>query len=129
MIRYDTGDIGVWSQTTSQASKVSWPSLSELYGRQVDIIYDIKGSPVSPHLFGNAGWSLQGASQFQFIQKTQTDYILRINGSGGPGLSDALRMIGGALGPDAQIAVEQVEEIPVLHSGKRRMTVCEWRAE
>lgn len=129
MIRYDTGDIGAWSQVTPQASSVSWPTFSKLHGRQWDIIYDTKGSPISPHVFAAAGWSLQGASQFQFIQKTRTGYILRINGSGAPGLSDALLKIRGALGPDAQIAVEQVEEIPVLNSGKGRMMVCEWRAE
>ena len=128
MIRYDTGDIGAWSQENSETSQFAWPGLGELHGRQWDIIYDTRGSPVSPHVLAAAGWSLQGARQFQLIQKTRNGYILRINGPGGPGLSGALREIRGALGPDAEIAVEQVEEVPVLSSGKRRMTVCEWRA-
>jgi phenylacetate-CoA ligase len=124
MIRYDTGDIGVWREDAGQLLQSRF---SEVRGRQWDIIYDTKGAPISPHVLAAAGWCLKSAQQFQFIQEARDRYTLRISAKDLSGCEEALAKIKGALGSDAQIEVVCVDEIPILNSGKRRMTVSNWQ--
>ena len=119
IIRYDNGDMGVLKKTVKNGHfRVI---LTELYGRRSDMLYDTKGHAVTPFLITNHFWNAEGVRQYHFLQTGEKTYELRINGD--PSLVDSEDLIGRirpVLGEDAEIDVRYVEEIPVLHSGKRK---------
>lgn len=128
MIRYDTGDVG-----RLEKGKEGWPALVELAGRRMDLIFDTKGHPLSPHV-GTYGIMCEGETgvrQWQFVQEGEKNYRV-IFSSDHPEASRAAleKKIGvykRILGEDAEIAIEEVEDIPVLASGKRKMIVQKWK--
>lgn len=106
MIRYDTGDIGMIVRCPGKL-----PVLRELKGRQMDIIYDISGAPVSPFLLTRTMRHSKGVKQWQFIQESKTRYVLRIkyNGQERPDLDAEINEFKQTLGYDAIIEVEYIE--------------------
>lgn len=124
MIRYDTGDVGAIQLYKINGRKKR--CICQFSGRRVDLISDANGSAISPHTITNLMWSFPEITQFQLIQKGKTLYTLRLNVDGQitkkDEIIDSLRKV---LGDLAQIDVEQVNEIPVLASGKRRYIVNE----
>lgn len=127
MIRYDTGDIGRISYRIDSNGKKK-RVIDNFGGRKVDIIYTVSGDIVSPHSITNLMWDYPEIRQFQFVQYDKGSYRLVLNI--GKSIIDeklileALKAIVGEL---AQINIEYVDEIPVLHSGKRRYIANEWR--
>ena len=124
-IRYDTGDVGAWVETTHFGNKIM--GIGNFGGRVVDMIFDTKGNPVSPHMITNNMWKFQAIKQFQFIQKGAKQYTLKLNiGKNTSCREDALiSVLSKYLGIDADIKIEYCDEIPVLASGKRRYIVNE----
>jgi phenylacetate-CoA ligase len=122
LIRYDTGDIGIWKK----AAKCGWNSqvLSSIEGRMYDLIFDTQGNRFSPNTICMYMWPFDRLAQFQFVQAGAKQYILKLNGAEGF-YEDAtfVELFKGVLGQDAEISVEHVDEIPVLASGKRRTIV------
>ena len=128
MIRYDTGDVG-----RLEAGKGGWPVLADLAGRRMDLIYDTRGTPLSPHA-ATYGIMCEGETwvrQWQFIQEGEKNYRV-IFSSDRPGDSQAalvkkIAVFKRILGEDATIEIERVDDIPVLASGKRKMIVQKWK--
>lgn len=124
VIRYDTGDLAVFS--SKSACGRPGPVFSSVEGRRVDFIYDTSGNLLSPHVITNTMWKYSGeVRQFQFIQNGRYDYVLKLNLTGtSPAreaqLKDDLTKY---LGSNAVISLEYVEEIPLLASGKRKKIV------
>ena len=119
IIRYDNGDLAVAERREKNGRYKLW--LKELYGRRSDLIYTPEGKAVTPYVLTNNLWDLKGVRQYRFIQETETDYTLWLNGD--PEVMDpeeVLRRISPYLGERAKIKVEFVDEIPVLNSGKRK---------
>lgn len=127
MIRYDTGDIGRISYRKDSNGKRK-RVIDCFGGRKVDIIYTSKGDVISPHSITNLMWDYTDIKQFQFIQKEKNSYKLILNIEHNSideiKISQELKNI---VGNDASIAIEYVDEIPVLRSGKRRYIANEWR--
>lgn len=124
LIRYDTGDTAIFSPGTEVSN--GWPFISELFGRKMDVVYDMKGEPVHPMNFGRILKNFSTIKQWQFIQKGQYVYALRlevIDNSETDIIIDEVRQI---LGEESTVSLEVVDEIPVLRSGKRKPVVCEW---
>ena len=103
MIRYDTGDTGRFMKKPGRL-----PVLCELKGRQMDIIYDITGEPVSPFLLTRTMRHSKGVKQWQFIQENTSQYAIRIKYSGQekPNLETEINEFKQTLGCDATIDVE-----------------------
>ncbi|MBC5995807.1 phenylacetate--CoA ligase family protein [Romboutsia ilealis] len=126
VIRYDTGDTGILEKINDRGK--DHIVLKELYGRRVDIIYNSKGEPISPHVITNNMWGIEGINQFKFIQEDKKLYKILINSrrefDNFEDISDKFRNI---LGMDVKIEIERVDEIPVLESGKRKYieNLCE----
>ena len=120
-VRYDTGDLGALSRD-AEGRLV----LGKVEGRRMDQIFDTRGRQVSPVIVANHMWSFPEVLQYQFIQRGQGDYLFKINLPGGfrrqDELLDTFKAI---LGSDAKMAVEMVDEIPMLSSGKRKKVVNE----
>ena len=52
------------------------------------------------------------------------EYCLKINGDPDDSLNSMLSKLKAIIGEDAIINIQYVKEIPVLHSNKRRNTIC-----
>lgn len=124
LIRYDTGDTAIYQLGNEQSQK--WEYISNLYGRRLDLVYDTNGTPVHPMNFARILKNLPGIIQWQFIQKGEKEYLVRLNLQAGSNVGSVVDEIKGVVGTDSNISIEMVNEIPVLASGKRKPVVCEW---
>jgi phenylacetate-CoA ligase len=128
LIRYDTGDTGIWKE----AAECGWHSqvLSSIQGARIDLISDTRGNKINPHTISVFMWPFNKLLQYQFIQETARQYTLKLNGAEGY-YEDAtfVDLFKGVLGEDAQIRIEHVHEIPVLDSGKRKRVVSNYVKE
>lgn len=117
LIRYDTGDIG------SIDYSVTPPVFSKIEGRKTDTIYNTKGQIVSSFIMINSV-RFKGIKQIQLIQEGKIEYIIKLNTSNTftdeEGLIEKFKSF---LGEDAIIKIQVVNEIPLLSSGKRKMTI------
>jgi len=127
LIRYDTGDTAVLGKGNSRTH--GWDYLEKLYGRRLDLIYDTKGDPTHPMSFARVLKNLNGIVQWQFIQKGQKEYLLKINKKEGFDEANTISEIKALIGEDAVLSTEYVDEIPVLASGKRKSVICEWKKD
>lgn len=127
MIRYDIGDVAMVGEKKSGIMV----SIDNLGGRKTDLIIRTDGTQVdfynsvSPDLFLN-----EGISQFQFIQKGEKEYLLKLNLKDESLKTMTDRFVGyvkKVVGEDANCKVEYVSEIPVLSSGKRKVVINEWK--
>jgi phenylacetate-CoA ligase len=123
-IRYDTGDLGV--KSTSNCSCKA-PVLSRVEGRKTDFVYATDGQMLSPHVITNTMWIFADIKQFQFIQKGQFEYLLKINSKDFLDENKVYNEFKSFLGSDANIKIEYVSEIPLLSSGKRKKIVNEYK--
>lgn len=122
LIRYDTGDIGVFKKVWYKGKELI--VLASIEGRKVDSVFQTNGDLASSHVITNSMWPYKEIKQWQFIQIGKTEYKFLINGiltsSEKCELEQTLREY---LGKDACFEYEFVNDIPVLSSGKRKMIV------
>lgn len=117
LIRYDTGDIGTIDNSTPT------PVLTKIEGRKGDLIFNTKGEIVTKFVticFIPYDSIIQG----QLIQEAKKAYTLKLNVS--KDFKEEHKLLNEFktyLGEDARINLKYVEEIPVLSSGKRRLTI------
>lgn len=62
-------------------------------GRRVDMIYDTKGSPLTPHTWSVYMWKYDKLKKYQFIQDAAKDYTLKVNGAEGVYTEEDLKNI------------------------------------
>lgn len=118
MIRYDTGDIGILS-TAKDAKGNSYLELVE--GRKLDLLYATDGTLVSSYIVYKNMWQYTEILQYQLVQYGPKDYLFKINMEGAFTKEEKLvQEFKQYLGADANFAVEYVDEIPLLASGKRK---------
>ena len=121
MIRYDTGDVA----KLSVENEGELPVFTELYGRRMDLIYDLNGEVVSPFLLCRTMRLSHGIEQWQFIQESKDTYTLKItaNTDKKPNLDNEVAGFKKTLGEAATINVVYVTNIPVMNSLKRKLIV------
>ena len=118
MIRYDTGDLGIM-----QHIKHGFPKLLEIYGRVRDCVYTPEGILLAPAKISTSMWGIKGLKQWQFIQNTENEYTIRLNGDDELNPQIVLDKIYAVLGPNAKISIQLEDSIPVLASNKRRAII------
>lgn len=124
MIRYDTGDIGVMEWDESIGKSV----LTTVEGRKMDMVFNTSGEIVSSFTITNNMWLYPEIKQYQFIQLSKNAYKFKLNLEGAFVREAELRTeFQRHFGSDASIAVEYVNEIPLLNSGKRKKVVNEMK--
>lgn len=124
LIRYDTGDLAVFGKGNKYSR--GYPIIVKLYGRRLDMIYDTNGNPVFPMVFARILKNYSEISQWQFVQKEKSKYLLKIvSKSALVAENEISRSILIFLGNDAHLKIKYVSEIPVLSSGKRKCVVNE----
>ena len=122
MIRYDTGDMAVAKRAVEGKTGRYWLFFLDLYGRRSDVVFDLLDRPVSPRLISTMmhDFATRDSTllQWQFIQLARRRYCFRIV-SRGEFRGDVLRTKFSPLFGE-EIQIEQLDEIPVLSSGKRK---------
>jgi phenylacetate-CoA ligase len=117
LIRYDTGDIGTIDYTASP------PTLKKIEGRKTDAIFDTQGDIVSSFIMINS-IRYKGIKQIQLIQEDRINYTIKLNCTKRfKSRKKLTKKFKKFLGSDAEIKIEVTDEIPLLTSGKRKMTL------
>jgi phenylacetate-CoA ligase len=125
LIRYDTGDLAIMTESTPYFNKA--PAFERVEGRKMDIIYDTSGKPQSTFIVFHLE-AYPEIKQFQFIQQGEKRYVIKLNMQGPFKEEKKLStLFKGYLGNDAVIDFQYVDEIPQLSSGKRRIAVNNFR--
>lgn len=117
MLRYDTGDVG------SYVLHDGGVYLKDVLGRRLDIIFDTLGRLRQPLMITRSMWGLKNIRQWQFIQYSVKDYVVKINALGRVDEADIICKFKTMLGDDANIMIEYVDGIPIANSQKRRLVV------
>lgn len=123
MIRYDTGDLGIMDMVPGR----KLPVLRELYGRSRDCVYSVNGILLSPAKIAEMLTGNNAIKQWQFIQEAEKEYTLKLNVDGEIDVKHICNDFKQLLGKEANIYVQNVDEIPVLTSNKRRTVVCNYQ--
>ena len=122
MIRYDTGDLGTYVKVDGEVF------IKEVYGRGNDQITDSNDALVDPHNISRGLCGVKGIMQWQFIQKDRDIFLLKVTPSGSKLEIDDIQIrLKKVLGDGAKIKVEEVLELPVLNSQKRKAIVNEYK--
>jgi len=124
LIRYDTGDLAYLSENKKDSNK--GPVFVSIEGRKVDLIHDTKNRLIAPCIVPVNMWKYTELKQFQFAQTGRKKYKFRLNPwTTFPREKELIEEFKEYLGQDATIAIEYVDEIPLLSSGKRKVVVNE----
>lgn len=121
-IRYDTGDMAIMVQNDTFNSA---PALLEIVGRKMDVIYDTSGNPISSFIVFHLDAYPPQINQFQFIQEGEKQYVIKLNVTSNEVVDEVeiVDLYKSYLGKDANIDFFYQDIIPVLASGKRRLTI------
>ena len=129
MIRYDTGDTGIYQEVTDEKGR-KHGYFTEIYGRRGSMMYNCKGEPLSIHVFMNVLINMEGiVHQAKCIQWEKKRYELLLNADRTRVNEDeVVASYRKYLGEEAQIDVTYVDEIPIEASGKRMVCVQKCQA-
>ncbi len=117
LIRYDTGDIG------RMDCRKTPPVLTKIEGRKGDLIFNTKGEAITKFIT-ICLIPYKEIKQGQLIQEDKLNYTLKLNVSKNFNQEkELIQEFKGYLGADSNVSLKYVNEIPVLSSGKRRLTV------
>lgn len=128
LIRYDNGDTGVLLPPDKYSK--GYPILGKLYGRKFDLTYSTSGIPIFPLTYGRILKHYSDIIQWQIIQEGKNNYTLKVILKKNPDVAmipEIILQLKEHLGNDAIISVEEVTDIPVLASGKRKSVVNLWK--
>lgn len=124
MIRYDTGDTGIYQETIDENGR-KHGFFTEIYGRRGSMMYNCAGEPLSIHVFMNVLINMEGiVHQAKCIQWEKKRYELLLNADKTRvNEEEVVASYRRYLGEEAQIDVTYVDEIPIEASGKRMVCV------
>ncbi|MDC6385743.1 phenylacetate--CoA ligase family protein [Flagellimonas taeanensis] len=125
LIRYDTGDVGAMEYDAKNKAM----ALTKIEGRKMDMFTNTKGEYISSHIIHHI-LQFGGIDQFQFVQETNGEYIIKMKVSLQYDYADEARIrqrYATYFGEDAMIRIEYVEDIPLLPSGKRKLVINKWQ--
>jgi phenylacetate-CoA ligase len=127
IIRYEIGDLAVISGDECPCG-FPGPALKTVVGRTSDFIQTPTGGRVHGEYFTHAFYGLPGVRQFQFVQKSKTDFVLRIVATPEfrkDDLDCILNLTEKAIGTNSNISIEFPDAIEPSASGKQRFTISE----
>lgn len=126
LIRYNTGDIVIAKPfEDKQYGKLA---LSELSGRQDEIIYDTRGNKICPHFVALKFRPYDRLPQYQLIQESLDTFTLNLEGAKGlyrdEEFADTVKDLVGAT---AEVKIQHMDQIPLLSSGKLKKVICRYK--
>ena len=125
-IRYNTGDVGLFKSNDPCKCGRRTARIEPVTGRQSDTIRTASGNLVHGEYFTHVFYETTHVKSFQFVQESTDSYRLRLVAD-----RDAVRSLEAgwrskildAVGEQASLSFEYVDEIPLLPSGKRKFTL------
>lgn len=127
VIRYDTGDTCILLPPNEHSN--GYPVIGKLFGRKFDLTYTTNGTPIYPLAYGRILKNYPCIQQWQFVQMDKERYQIRLvlREKGEEAMKEIKDNMRSILGPNANIEIKQVDDIPVLTSGKRKPVINEWK--
>jgi len=124
-IRYETGDIGVWSDKACACGR-AFPLLAEILGRKSDFIVAPSGKIIHGEFFTHLFYDIPEVANFQVNQgslsQLRVDIVLR-PGAAAVSLANLRQRIENALGAGMTCQIEIVQQLERTASGKHRFTM------
>jgi phenylacetate-CoA ligase len=120
LIRYDIGDIGIYSFEVCNCGR-NLPVLNELSGRQITEIITPDGRVISGNAVVGVFEGIEEIKEFQFIQKDLHEYMVKLvlKDSLEEGLKNYLTSsIENVIGPTVNIEFKECRKIDKAQSGK-----------
>ena len=118
LLRYDTGDTGIGT-TMADGRFV----LNEISGRKADRLRDANDTTLSPFALAGALHGIHGLRQYQVIQTSKAIYSVKITSQQEVSHDKVAEALKSVLGEAVKLNIENVSELPVLASGKRKAIV------
>ena len=123
VIRYDTGDLGIFSQDSS-GEKI----LTKIHGRKLDLLYDTSGNPISFFSLDDLFETNYDVKQYQIVQNNLNDIQINVIMKDGKKINelevvDKIRII---FGNDMAVKINYLNSIPITKSGKFRCVICNY---
>lgn len=126
MIRYDTGDLGVYNYIEDKV-RGKRRVLVNISGRKADFLYSNQKKRLSPYTVINLMWKYTDIKQFQLIQEDYEVILLKIVYRN----EDKKKMIEAQLdieikqifGSATKLIIQNLENIPIEQSGKRKYII------
>jgi phenylacetate-CoA ligase len=126
ILRYQVGDVAVWSERVCPCGR-GLPLLERLEGREADYVVTSRGELISGiSLTENFALEVPGVAQLQIVQETERHFCFRIvrgPGFGPASLARLRELVAERFGPDATHECEYVDRIPQEPSGKYRFCI------
>ncbi len=120
LVRYRLGDMASWADGPCDCGR-GLPLLAEVTGRTMDMIYTSSGRICSGIVFPYIVDEFPSVAQYQVVQETLDDILVRIIPGEGyePGVAAAIEAgLRPYLGPEVRLRFETVDHIPVGATGK-----------
>ncbi len=120
LVRYRLGDMASWAEGPCDCGR-GLPLLAEVTGRTMDMIYTSSGRICSGIVFPYIVDEFPSVAQYQVVQETLDDILVRIIPGEGyePGVAAAIEAgLRPYLGPEVRLRFETVDHIPVGATGK-----------
>jgi phenylacetate-CoA ligase len=126
LIRYQMGDMGRPTDRQPTCGR-GLPLMEMVEGRSADVITTPSGKLLHGEFFTHLFYKLEGIRQFQVIQETRQQLVIKIVPMGAFQKEAAERFLAETIhqhgDPAFQISFELVEQIPASPSGKYRFTL------
>lgn len=124
-IRYDIGDLAVWSGNACSCGR-GLPMLEKISGRILDIIRTPDGKNVPGEFFPHLMKDFKEIKQFQVIQEELdklTVKLVTLDGMSEESLGRIEKHVTEIMGGNCSINYEFVDDIPLTQTGKHRVTM------
>ena len=126
LIRYRVGDLGQLQWIRCACGREG-PALSDLEGREVELLQLANGRRISPYVLTTAIEDVPGLSRYQFVQTAADRLELRFIALDGRWVDRNVivsRLVC-LLGDSVEVRAKQVAEIPRTPGGKRKVFIRE----
>ncbi|NLE77829.1 MAG: phenylacetate--CoA ligase family protein [Chloroflexi bacterium] len=124
-IRYNIQDVGALSAERCPCGR-GLPVLESVEGRLTDTLVTPAGKVLVVHFFTLLLMRAEGIDHYQVVQERPERMVLRLVPNAHYNEAEEARLLAEVrryVGPDVQVAVERVAEIPLTRTGKRRFFV------
>jgi phenylacetate-CoA ligase len=129
LLRYRMTDTARWDPRPCPCGR-TYPVIEALAGKIEDRVYDLNGRAITAAVVGFAYKGLANIRKGQIAQTARDRWVARIVPGSGYTAADGAQFLANVatyVSPDVSIAIELVDDVPSLPSGKYKWVSQEWR--